>query len=107
MLFDLRTYRVRPGTLAAQLDTYARDGYPVQCHHLGSPVFYGTVETGDLNTYVHLWQFRDAADRERKRAALYADENWLAYRRWGAGAGYQTEQTNMLLRPASFWQPAR
>src|SRR5882724_10790923 len=55
MLFDLRTYRVRPGTLAAQLDLYAREGFAAQGRHLGAPVFYGTVETGDVNAYVHLW----------------------------------------------------
>jgi hypothetical protein len=103
MLFDLRTYRVRPGTLAAQLDLYAREGYASQCGHLGAPLFYGSVETGDVNTYVHLWQFSDAADRERRRAALYADGTWLRYRQLSAEAGYQTSQVNTLLRPAPFW----
>ncbi len=105
MLFDLRTYRVRPGMLAAQFELYAREGYAAQCRHLGAPLFYGSVETGDVNAYVHLWQFRDAADREQRRAALYADEAWLRYRRLSAEAGHQTSQVNTLLRPASFWQP--
>lgn len=104
MLFDLRTYRCRPGTMAAQLENYARDGYATQSRYLGIPIFYGTVETGDVNAYVHLWQFRDAADRERRRAALYADKDWLSYRRNSAQNGYQTEQVNTLLKPAWFWE---
>jgi NIPSNAP len=105
MLFDIRTYRVRPGALTAQLEVYAQEGYAVQCRYLGAPIFYGTVETGDVNAYVHLWRFRDAADRERKRTALYTDQAWLQYRQRSAEAGYQTEQTNTLLRPAPFWRP--
>lgn len=105
MLFDLRTYRCRPGTVTAQLAAYERDGYEAQCQHLGAPLFYGTVETGDVNSYVHLWQFENAADREQRRSELYSDERWLLYRRKSAEAGYQTDQHNTLLKPAPFWRP--
>jgi hypothetical protein len=104
MLFDLRTYRCRPGTMTSQLELYATDGFAAQSRHLGAPLFYGVVETGDINAYVHLWRFRNAEDREQRRAALYADDEWLSYRRTSAEAGYQTEQTNMLLKPAPFWK---
>lgn len=105
MLFDLRTYRCRPGTVSAQLAAYQRDGFQTQCRHLGDPMFYGIVETGDVNSYVHLWKFEDAADRERKRSALYADERWLHYRKQSSENGFQTEQQNTLLRAAPFWRP--
>jgi hypothetical protein len=105
MLFDLRTYRVRPGALTAQLEIYAQEGYAVPRRYLGAPILYGTVETGDVNAYVHLWRLRDAADRERKQTALYTDQAWLQYRQRSVAAGYQTEQTNTLLRPAPFWRP--
>lgn len=105
MLFDLRTYRVRPGTLAGQLEHYERNGHPTQSRYLGEPLFYGVVETGDVNSYVHIWRYNDAADRERRRAALYKDPAWLAYRSRSAELGYQSEQTNMLLKPARFWSP--
>ena len=103
MLFDLRTYRTRPGTIGKQLALYAEEGYDAQRRHLGDPLFYGVVETGDVNAYVHLWQYQDAADRERRRAALYNDPAWVGYREKGAELGYQTEQQNTLLRPAPFW----
>ncbi|MEH6523527.1 NIPSNAP family protein [Sulfitobacter sp.] len=105
MLFDLRTYRTCPGTIRKQLDLYAKSGFDAQRRHLGDPLFYGTVETGDVNSYVHLWQYKNAADREARRAALYQDADWRAYREAGAELGYQTEQQNTLLRAASFWTP--
>lgn len=105
MLFDLRTYRTKPGTLGKQLDLYARSGFDVQRRILGDPVFYGVVETGDVNSYVHLWQYENAADREARRIELYLDDEWRAYREEGARLGYQTGQTNSLLRPAPFWNP--
>ena len=103
MLYDLRTYRCRPGTVGKQLELYARQGYDTQRHHLGDPLFYGLVETGDVNSYVHLWAYRDAADRDKRRTALYRDPNWRAYREAGVEKGWQISQCNTLLRPAPFW----
>jgi hypothetical protein len=105
MLYDLRTYRCRPGTMARQLQLYAEKGYDTQRHHLGDPYFYGIVETGDVNSYAHIWAYENAADREARRAALYRDPAWRDYRAKGAELGYQTEQTNSLLIPAAFWTP--
>ncbi|NOD85887.1 NIPSNAP family protein [Ruegeria sp. HKCCD6119] len=105
MLFDLRTYRTRPGTLPKQLALYEELGFEAQKRHLGNPAFYGVVESGDVNAYVHLWQYENAADRETRRKALYDDADWLAYRQAGAELGYQTEQHNTLLNPAKFWLP--
>lgn len=103
MLYDLRTYQCRPGTIGRQLKLYEELGYAAQSRHLGIPFFYGSVETGDVNAYVHIWAYKDAADREARRAALYHDPDWLDYRNRGADLGYQTSQTNTLLKPASFW----
>ena len=103
MIFDLRTYTVRPGTMAKQLALYEEHGFAAQVRHLGNPLFYGVVETGDVNTYVHLWKYESAADREVRRSALYGDKDWLNYRKLSAEAGYQVSQTNTLLKEAPFW----
>ncbi|MEH6728703.1 MAG: NIPSNAP family protein, partial [Hyphomicrobiales bacterium] len=104
-LYDLRSYRTRPGTIGKQLALYEEEGFDAQRRHLGDPLFYGVVETGDVNSYVHLWQYQDAADREARRDELYDDDAWRGYREKGAALGYQTEQQNTLLRPAPFWTP--
>jgi hypothetical protein len=103
MLFDLRTYRTRPGTVHLQLEHYAKYGFEVQRRHLGEPLFYGVVETGDVNAYMHIWRYENAGNREERRRALYSDPQWLSYREKSAQLGYQTEQHSMLLTPALFW----
>ena len=105
MIFDLRTYQVRPGTMAKQLALYEEHGFDIQSKILGDPMFYGVVETGDVNSYIHLWQYVDAADRERRRKLLYENDRWLKYRKLSAEAGYQISQTNTILNNAPFWAP--
>lgn len=104
MLFDMRTYRCRPGTLNSHLALYAEYGWPVQSRHLGAPALYASTETGPQNSYVHIWVYEDAADRTRKRATLLADPAWQDYLARSAAAGYLIEQENRLLTPTQFFQ---
>jgi hypothetical protein len=102
MLLDMRTYTVRAGTLRAHLKIYEDYGFAAQKRHLGEPFAYLTTETGDVNTYVHIWQYEDAADRARRRAAMMADPEWIEYGRRSAEAGYLLTQRNQLMVPAPF-----
>ncbi len=102
MLLDVRTYTVRPGTLRAHLKLYEEYGLPVQKRHLGEPFAYLTTETGDVNTFLHIWLYQDAADRARRRAAMQADPDWISYLQRSAEAGYLVSQRNQLMVPASF-----
>ncbi|MEM8664694.1 MAG: NIPSNAP family protein [Pseudomonadota bacterium] len=102
MLFDHRTYVCRAGTIKAQLALYEEHGYPVQVKHLGKPLLYGSTETGDVNTYIHVWVYDSAADREQKRKNLVADPGWANYLAKSREAGYLLSQTNTLLNPVSF-----
>lgn len=105
MIYDHRTYTCRPGTIQKHLKLYADHGWPVQCRHLGQPIVYAAVETGDVNAYVHIWVYETAADRTRRRAALQADPEWQAYLRKSAEAGYLVSQVNQILTPTTFFQP--
>jgi hypothetical protein len=73
MIVDLRTYRVRPNKMSQELDLYARHGLAPQVRHLGPPPAYLFGESGDINTLVHLWVFKDAADRASKLVAMASD----------------------------------
>ena len=73
MIFDHRTYTVKPGTLPKQLELYEKHGKAPQERHLGKPLLYGVTETGPINTYVHVWVYENAGDREKRRAAMQAD----------------------------------
>lgn len=100
MIVDLRTYTLRMGTLRGFLEQYAREGYAVQCEHLGEPVGYFTTEVGELAEIVHLWKYESMADREARRARLEADPRWNAYR--AAAGDVLISQRNSILRSTVF-----
>ena len=102
MLLDHRTYTCRPGTLPKQLELYREHGVEVQKRHLGEPLAYLVTETGELNTYGHIWVYEDAGDRARRRAAMQADPDWQAFLRKSAEVGYLIRQENRLMTPAPF-----
>ncbi|WP_029057150.1 NIPSNAP family protein [Stappia stellulata] len=108
MLIDVRTYRCRPGTLAAHLALYEKHGKAPQTRHLGQPVAFLLTETGDPNEYIHIWAYEDAGDREARRAEMWADPDWLDYLRRSADLGALESQTNRLMKPAPFFdEPTR
>jgi hypothetical protein len=102
VLLDVRTYRVKPGTLAAHLALYEKHGFGPQTRNLGQPFAYLITETGEINTYIHIWAYADAADRAKRRAAMTADSEWQAYLKLSSEAGYLEHQENRLMTPASF-----
>lgn len=102
VIIDLRTYTVAPGKLGAYLELYESEGYPIHCRHQGEPVGYFVSEVGTLNQVVHLWKYESMADRERRRAALEADPDWIAFRTKSAAGGYLVHQENRLLRSTKF-----
>ena len=107
MLIDHRTYTVRPGTMNKQLALYEEFGLKPQKKHLGEPLAYLITETGAINTFVHIWVYKEAADRAARRAAMQADPDWQAYLQKTAEAGYLIKQENNLMTPASFAPIAR
>lgn len=98
MIIDERTYSLRPGLLTAYLDNHFDKALPLMRQHLGEPYGYFTTETGDLNQFVHLWRYDSMADREEKRAAMYRDPRWIAYRADTGQTGLVTHQHNRILR---------
>lgn len=107
MLYDVRTYTCQPGKIKKHLALYAEYGFDVQRRHLGEPLAYMQTETGDVNSYVHIWVYEDAADRARKRAALQADPAWVDYLARSAEAGYLVSQRNQLMTPVPFFKLAQ
>jgi hypothetical protein len=54
---------------------------------------------------VHLWQYENLADRERRRDAMEADSIWLAYRRVALEEDTLVDMENQILKPVSFFVP--
>ena len=102
MLIDHRTYTVKPGTMNQHLKIYEQYGFQVQRKYLGEPLAYLVTELGELDTFVHLWVYQDAADRAARRAALQVDPAWKTYLVKKAEAGCVIKQRNKLMTPVEF-----
>ncbi len=107
MLLDVRTYTCRPGTINRHLALYVKYGKEPQTRHLGQPFAYLVTETGNPNQYLHIWLYEDAGDRERKRAAMRADPDWVAYTEKSAELGALVNQQNRLMTPVEFFELKR
>lgn len=104
MIFDMRTYTCRPGTIKAHLKLYEEHGFVPQTRNLGQPLLHAFTEVGDVNSYVHIWPYADVTERANKRAAMWADEEWLAYTRKSADLGALIKQENCILVAAPFFK---
>lgn len=107
MLFDVRTYTCKPGMIKRHLELYERMGLGPQVRHLGEPFAYLKTETGNVNQYMHIWLYENAGDRERRRAAMWQDPEWLAYTVESGKLGALDAQQNQLMTPVDFFKPKR
>lgn len=103
MLLDVRTYTCRPGTIKAHVALYEKLGKTPQTRHLGQPLAWLVTETGDVNQYIHIWVYENAGDREKRRAAMWADPEWVAYTQESAKLGALVKQENRLMTPVDFF----
>ena len=72
---------------------------------LDKPLAYMQTETGNVNSYMHIWVYQDAADRATRRQALQSDPEWASYLTKSAEAGYVVSQENRLMTPVPFFKP--
>ncbi len=81
MIVEMRTYTLAVGATSRYFALYAEKGLGPQTRILGRLVGYYAVEVGGLNQVCHLWAYDSFEDRQRRRAELWADADWLAYAR--------------------------
>lgn len=106
-IFDHRKYTTRPGKVPAQLKIYEEYGFEAQKKYLGEPVLYTQTESGELNTFVHVWAYDSIADRAEKRSAMAKDPGWIEFRKQSAAAANLVAQENRILTPAPFFKLKR
>jgi hypothetical protein len=101
MIVDHRTYTLHPGKLKEYVERYEREGKAIQTRHLGQPVgWYTSMDIGELNQVVHLWGYDSLEDRAKRRAAMSADPEWLAF--VAKQMSLVQRQENKILSPAVF-----
>ncbi len=101
MIVDVRTYTAFPGKLPAYFAEYPVEAFDVQKRHLGAPLGYYHVDVGTVNTLIHIWGYKDIADRQARRDAMAADPAWKAW--LAQGQGRFASQENRIMKPAPFW----
>ena len=74
MIYEIRTYRIAPGSLSA-VETRFGEGYEYRKKYSVLTAFWHT-EIGPLNEIVHVWGYRDLAERARIRGEAAKDANW-------------------------------
>ena len=96
-VFEIRRYTIAPGAMQGVMDRWATK---VEERVKLSPLVGAWhSELGGLNKWVHIWAYKDAAERQRIRADAVARGLWPP----GSGAtGAIIAQENMLVAPASF-----
>ena len=74
MIYEIRTYGITPGSLAEVEKRYA-EAYDHRKKYSELTAFWHT-EIGPLNEIVHVWGYRDLAERARIRGEAAKDPNW-------------------------------
>jgi hypothetical protein len=100
MLLDHRVYTIYPQYTAAFLKLVEEQILPIQAEYCGNLVFYSTVANGPLNRVVQVWAYKDAADRDDRRARLWKDARWAKLAE--LALPMIQNQENWLLAPTSF-----
>ncbi|UVC09875.1 NIPSNAP family protein [Rhizobium sp. TH2] len=100
MILEHRTYTFKPGTVDLWMRKYEAEGLPVQKKHLNKFVGLYVSELGHLHTTVLMWAYDSLADREQRRAAMYADPDWKKFisEVWALNA--IEKQDVMIMNPA-------
>jgi len=100
MIVEQRTYTLKIGAAAKYLQLYEAEGLAIQRGILGRMVGYFSSDIGALHQLVHMWAYKDYAEREERRAKLVADPAWIAY--VPKIRDLQIAQENKILIPAPF-----
>jgi hypothetical protein len=94
-LYEFRTYTYLPGTMPTVLERF---GEVMAARTRISPlVMAGHTVIGPLNQYIHVWAYKDSAERDRLRAEASATvKGWPPKTR-----EFMVKQENMLMVPAA------
>ncbi len=74
MIYEIRTYDLRPGSLPAVLERFGA-AYEHRRKYSEMAAFWYT-EIGPLNQIVHVWPYESAEERARVRGQAQNDPNW-------------------------------
>jgi len=80
-IYEMRTYTLIVGKMADVVQLYKTEGWPALQKHPQKLVGYFTGDIGAMNQLIHIWKFDDDADRRAFWAAVFSDEQFMAFAR--------------------------
>jgi hypothetical protein len=93
-IYEMRIYTYQPGSIPEVLQRWS-DAIPHR--EAFSPLAAAMyTEVGALNRWMHIWPYKDLADRSRVRDEARKSPHWPT------GAGVRVSQENKILVPAAF-----
>ena len=79
MIIEMRTYVLHPGKAPEYLKLFEEEGYDIQVPIFGNLIGYFSTEIGPINQIIHMWGFESHEERDRRRAILQSNPEWLAF----------------------------
>lgn len=76
MLYELRTYTVKPGSLGDMVKAAATVAHDIRGDNFGKLEGYWFTDIGPLNQVIHLWSYKDFNERARLRGELAENSRW-------------------------------
>ena len=79
MIIEMRTYLLKPTTLNRFLDIYNNEIRETHVSILGNQIGFFYTEFGELNKVVHLYGYDSYEDRDKRRAILAKNKDFISY----------------------------
>lgn len=76
MIYELRTYTVRQGSLPDVIKAASTMSRDIRGDNFGKLEGYWSTDIGPLNQVMHLWSYADLNERARLRAELAKNPRW-------------------------------
>ena len=77
MIIEMRTYILKPTTLKKFLDIYNDEIRETHVSILGNQIGFFYTEFGELNKVVHLYGYDSHEDRDKRRAILAKNKDFI------------------------------
>ena len=78
MIYELRTYTVKPGTLGDMVKAASTVSRDIRGDNFGKLEGYWFTEIGPLNQVMHMWSYSDLNERARLRGELAKNARWTS-----------------------------
>jgi hypothetical protein len=78
MIYELRTYTVKPGTIGDMVKAASTVSLDIRGNNFGKLEGYWFTEIGPLNQVMHMWSYSDLNERARLRGELAKNARWTS-----------------------------